>query len=344
MKCILIGGGMVAKAHLLALRDNTCGIRLAGLMGQTPERAKVLALGAEADTGHSVVALHEIEQVAAEKPDFAILITPPNARTSYCSALSNAGIPVLTEKPIERNFDAASQIVEMFERQTLPLGVVFQHRSRAASKRLKSMLSDGSLGDIVHVELRVPWWRDQAYYDAPGRGSYERDGGGVMISQAIHTLDLATWLVGPVRELQAQMRTSPLHKLEAEDIAGALLTFDNGASGVLSATTCAYPGAAESIAITTTAAQVHLQGDQLTIDEHGKDRVVHDGGASETGGGADPMAFTHAWHQNVLENFANALTTGNEPLACGRSALHVHALIASMERASISQRIETVPV
>ncbi|WP_390911775.1 Gfo/Idh/MocA family oxidoreductase [Pseudosulfitobacter sp. SM2401] len=176
-------------------------------------------------------------------------------------------------------------------------------RARAASIALKQAIDAGVLGDLATVELRIPWWRNQSYYDAPGRGSFGRDGGGVMISQAIHTLDLAMWLVGPIATIQALMRTTPLHHLEAEDWAGALFEFENGVCGSLMASTAAFPGQAESIVIQGSKAAAHLAFGVLTL-HHLDGRTEELGANASTGGGADPMAFTHAWHQSVIEDFA----------------------------------------
>ena len=204
---------------------------------------------------------------------------------------------------------------------------------RAASQALKSAIEQGELGAIATVEIRVPWWRDQSYYDEPGRGTYARDGGGVMISQAIHTLDLAMWLLGPISDIQAMMRKTPLHDLEAEDWAGAVFETDRGAVGTLMATTAEFPGAAESITIQGTRAKAHLESGVLTLTTFdGYKSTV--GETSATGGGADPMAFTHAWHQAVIEDFAKAVADGTLPMATGRSALLTHAVIDAMQVAN----------
>ncbi|MEM6371566.1 MAG: Gfo/Idh/MocA family oxidoreductase, partial [Pseudomonadota bacterium] len=285
----------------------------------------------------------DLASALAAAPDMAILITPPNARAAFARALAAAGVPTLMEKPVERDLDGARAVARTYAQAGVPLGICFQHRTRDAAQALRASLSNGDLGDVVHVDIRVPWWRDQAYYDAPGRGSYARDGGGVMINQAIHTLDLALWLAGPVTQVQAQMRTSPLHRMEAEDIASALLTFRNGASGVLSASTAAYPGAAESIEITTTFAQAALQGDTLRINWHdGRQHVVAPDAETGTGGGADPMAFSHGWHQAVIEDFARCLHDGTSPLAPADEALHVHAVIHAMEQAAHNHTVTDV--
>ena len=344
MKVVLIGMGMVAQTHVLALRDNAAGARLSAVLGRDPGRTAAFCDHAGDVLGYAVEPLKDLSEVLAINPEMAILITPPNARADYAATLAQAGIPTLMEKPVERTLPAAQAIADAFAQAEVPLGICFQHRTRDASRAVKSKVDAGDLGDVIHVDIRVPWWRDQSYYDAPGRGTYARDGGGVMINQAIHTLDLALWLAGPVTQVQAQMQTSPLHRMEAEDIASALLRFRSGASGVLSASTAAYPGSAESIALTTTRAQVVLRGDVLAIDWHDgrQDHIAPDAKAG-TGGGADPMAFSHGWHQSVIENFVDAIQSGTPPLAPPGEALHVQAVIHAMEQAARSGTLTDVP-
>ena len=344
MKVVLIGMGMVAQTHVLALRDNAAGARLSAVLGRDPGRTAAFCDHAGDLLGYAVDPLTDLSRAWDAQPDMAILITPPNARADYAAKLAQARIPTLMEKPLERTLPAAQAIADTYAQAEVLLGICFQHRTRDASRALKSKVDAGDLGDILHVDIRVPWWRNQTYYDAPGRGTYARDGGGVMINQAIHTLDLALWLAGPVTQVQAHMQTSPLHRLEAEDIASALFRFRAGASGVLSASTAAYPGSAESIALTTTRAQVLLQGDALAIDWHdGKQDCIAPGTSAGTGGGADPMAFSHGWHQSVIEDFVRAIRTGAPPLAPANDAVHVHAVIHAMEQAARSGTLTDVP-
>lgn len=344
MNVLMIGLGMVARTHVLALRDNQAGLRLGAVFGRDPVRVAAFCETAEEALGYPVAGVTNLAEALATGPDMALVLTPPNARRDYAEALAGAGIPTLMEKPVERDLAGAQAVVAAYASAGVPLGLCFQHRTRAAAADLKQRFAHGGLGDIVHLEMRVPWWRDQAYYDVPGRGSYARDGGGVMITQAIHTLDLALWLAGPISHVQALMRTSPLHRMEGEDIAGALVSFASGASGVLSATTACYPGEAESIAITTTKAQITLNGDALTIARHdGGSETTAPGAAGGTGGGADPMAFTHAWHQSVIEDFAEAVRARRAPLAPAIEALHVHAVIHAMEDAARTGQRTEVP-
>ena len=233
MNIALIGLGMVAATHVHAIKSAP-KLHLSGVLGRNPAKTADFA------ARHATRAFDSVQQIAQDSTiDFVILATPPNARRDSVQLLAAAGKPILMEKPIERDFQAACDLVHICAQAGVPLAIMLQHRAREASQALKAALEAGDLGDICTVDLRVPWWRAQSYYDAPGRGSYERDGGGVMISQAIHTLDLAIWLLGPVRSVQAMMRQTALHHLEAEDWAGALFDMQCGAFGTLLAATAA---------------------------------------------------------------------------------------------------------
>lgn len=338
MKAILIGTGMVAKTHVMALRDSAEGIRLCGILGRNPDRSAAFADTASAILGYTVPVLADLQD---SQPDMAIVLTPPDARIDIVSALVQRAIPILMEKPIERDLPRARQIVETCDRAGVPLGMVLQHRTRKAARALSQRIAAHALGQIASVEIRLPWWRDQAYYDEPGRGTYARDGGGVMLTQAIHILDLALSLLGPVRRVQAIMHRTPLHRLEAEDWAGALLHFASGAVGTLHATTAAFPGSAESITVHGTLGSAHLVSGRVSLAFHdGTNEEIGEPVAS--GGGADPMAFSHAPHTAILDDFARALRNGTQPIAPGRDVLHAHAVIDAMERAGKSGMTEEV--
>jgi len=330
MNIALIGLGMVAATHVTAIQSARGALSLRGVLGRDPERSAAFA------DQHNVKRYLSVDEIAQDEDvDFVLLATPPDARLEIVRALVARGKPILMEKPIERDLGAARALVERCEHAQVPLGVMFQHRTREASIALKAAIERGDLGQITSFELRVPWWRDQSYYDVKGRGTYARDGGGVMISQAIHTLDLAMWLMGPVAAVQAMLRKTALHELEAEDWAGALLELDSGAFGTLMASTAAYPGAAETISIQGSKASAHLGSGVLKISYlSGAQDVV--GQSATTGGGADPMAFTHAWHQSVIEDFQQSLIENRPPLIPAREALRTHSVIDAMQRASAS--------
>ena len=254
---------------------------------------------------------------------------------------ANAGKHVLSEKPLERTETAASQIVAICDAAGVRLGVVFQSRFRHPFEVLATRLVAGDFGLVRVVAVEVPWWRDQAYYDEPGRGTYARDGGGVLISHAIHTLDLMLALTGPVTQVQAICATTAFHKMEAEDYATAGLRFASGAVGHLVATTAIFPGGAESIRLECDLATLRLQGGVL--DMHWRDgRSEQAGEPAVSGSGADPMAFPADWHRALISEFATAVQAGRAPRVTGHQALAVHQLISSIETSSAEGRAITL--
>jgi predicted dehydrogenase len=330
----MIGLGMVARTHLLALRDASPPLRLAGVLSRNAARAEGFAREAGQLLGAPVRAYPDLAAVAAApEVDIALILTPPDARASLIAPLAAAGKAILTEKPLGRTLAEAEEVVAICEAAGVPLGVVFQHRMRAASRAAFGMVREGSLGALGLVEISVPWWREQAYYDEPGRGTYARDGGGVLISQAIHTIDLALALAGPAAEVTAMTATTRFHRMEAEDVAVAGLRFACGAAGWLTASTACFPGASESIVLHFEAASLRLAEGVLTVSWRDGRRQTH-GAMATTGGGADPMAFGHDWHQSVLEDFAAALRGGRPPAITGRDALPAHRLIDAITRSS----------
>ncbi len=269
--------------------------------------------------------------------DAVMLLTPPDARLDLVRRIAAAGKPVLMEKPLERTLAAAEQVVATTEAAGIPTAVVFQHRFREAAEALRRRLDTGALGRLAAVHLEVPWWRPQGYYDEPGRGTLARDGGGVLITQAIHLLDLMLSLAGPAASVQAIAGTSALHRMETEDFVGAGLTFKNGALGALMATTSFYPGRTEKLILAGTKGTAILEGGQLELHPHdGAPEIL--GEAGGIGGGADPMAFSHVWHKGVITDFLDALDQGRPPRVTAREALHVHRLIDALLRSAAEDR------
>jgi len=184
----------------------------------------------------------------------------------------------------------------------------------------------------VAVEVNVPWWRPQSYYDEPGRGTYDRDGGGVLISQAIHTLDLMLSLTGAVAEVTAMCSTTSTHEMESEDFVVAGLAFANGAVGQVFASTASFPGRGETITLHGSEGTARLEAGVVQLEwRDGRSETI--GEAAASGAGADPMAFTSDWHQTVIEDFAEAITDDRAPMITGWDALQVHALISAIEAA-----------
>jgi len=332
----VIGTGMAAAPHAKALNDLRDHIDLRGVFSRNAEKCKTFASRFE------LPFIKNIEDLINDpKLDIIIILTPPNQRLKLVQQFSDAGIHILMEKPVERSSAKAKKIVNLCKEKNVKLGIVFQHRFRESSQKLKKLILSHSLGSIFTVQVQVPWWRDQSYYDEPGRGSYERDGGGVLISQAIHTLDLMLSLTGPVSEVQALSSTSQFHKMESEDFVAGGLKFKSGASGSIFASTSSFPGNAESITLNCEKASAHLQSGVLTI-KWLDGRSEKFGETSGTGGGADPMAFPHDWHRDLIDNFVKSVQNNYNSLISGEEALNVHELIDALIESSNKGKLITI--
>ncbi|MFC4671578.1 Gfo/Idh/MocA family protein [Seohaeicola nanhaiensis] len=332
----LIGLGMATKPHLEGLDELRGRVDVSGVFNRT--RAKAEAV--QDRFGFPV--FDSLDAVAADPgTDGVIIATPPNQRAEIVAMMARAGKHVLMEKPIERTLTGAQDMVALCEAAGVTLGIVFQHRFRAGALRLRQLLAEGALGELALARAEIPWWRGQDYYEVPGRGTLARDGGGVLISQAIHVLDLMLSLTGPAQTVQALTATTRMHRMETEDFATAGIRFANGAVGSVVATTATYPGGQESIVLDGTLGTATLQGGTLSVVwRDGRTESV--GESAGTGGGADPMAFPCDWHRDLIEDFARAISTGGAPAIPGREALRVHALIDAMVRSGASGAQVTV--
>ena len=328
----LIGLGMAVTPHARSLLDLRDRVEVAFAFSRSEARRRAFAERFDFPTSGDL-------DRALDDPtvDAVMILAPPNSHLELVQRCAAAGKHILLEKPLEHSTERALHLVEAAESARVKLGVVFQHRFREASEHLRALLARGALGDLAAVNVISPWWRPQSYYDEPGRGTLARDGGGVLITQAIHTLDLTLSLAGPVAEVAAITGTTGLHRMETEDFAGAGLRFANGAFGALIATTAEYPGFPERIELIGHKGTAILTAGVVTV--HYQDgREERAGEEQGTGGGADPMAFPHDAHRALLTDFLNALDHDRAPRVTGREALRVHHFIDAVLRASAERR------
>ncbi|SDB70032.1 Gfo/Idh/MocA family protein [Belnapia rosea] len=334
----MVGLGMAVAPHALALRDFEGAGRARFIGGFSPsaERRTAFAARWQAPVFDRLEAL-----LAAPDLDLVLVLTPPAAHLPVAEAAAAAGKHLLVEKPLEFDLARAEALVSMAERAGVTLGVVFQHRFRPAALRLKAALEAGLLGDPLSASATIRWWRDANYFAQPGRGMKARDGGGVLLTQAIHTIDLLLHLMGPVAEVAAFARTSPLRAIDTEDIVAATLRFAGGAIGTLDATTVARPGFPERIEIAGTRGSAMLVAERLELHaEGGSPEIIDHGNAG--GGGADPMAFDHGPHRTLHAEMLDAIVEGREPRNSGASALGVQRLIGALLRAAGEGRFVTL--
>jgi predicted dehydrogenase len=273
--------------------------------------------------------------------DAALILTPPNSHLETATRFARAGKHVLLEKPVEVSTARAEQLVAACREAGVRLGVILQHRFRLGSLKLAKLIAEGGLGRIASASAYMPLWRPQSYYDEPGRGTRERDGGGVLLTQGIHTLDLLLSLAGPAKEVIAFAQTSPLHRMETEDLVSGAVRFRNGAIGVIDATTACYPGLLERIAIIAERGTAVLTGASLEVFFQDGTRLEA-GGEEAVTGGADPMAFPHSFHRRLIEDFIGAIEEGREPRVSGEEALKVHRLIDALLASSESRQVVAI--
>jgi UDP-N-acetyl-2-amino-2-deoxyglucuronate dehydrogenase len=267
-----------------------------------------------------------------------LVLTPPSTHLELVQRAASAGKHILLEKPLEITTERATLLVEAAERAGVKLGIVLQHRFRPAGRQLREMVRAGELGRILGASAEIRNWRPQSYYDQPGRGTKARDGGGVLLTQAIHTLDLMLSIAGPVAEVASYVTTTPVHRMETEDFVAAAVLFENGALGTIEATTAAFPGFPERIEIIGEGGSASVFGTELKVIW--KDGRTTEFGSHATGGGAgaDPMDFPHDYHRDLIADFLDAIAAGREPTVNGAEALRVHRLIDALLESGASGR------
>lgn len=336
----LIGLGMAVKPHVAALKLLADRVDLVAGFSPSAERRAAFEAAWQVPTVATEEAL-----LADPRVDAVLVLTPPLTHDAIARRALAAGKHVLLEKPLTADATSATALVEAFEAAGRKLGVVFQHRFREAPMALRAALAAGRLGDLKSVSASIRWWRSFEYFAEPGRGMKARDGGGVLLTQAIHTLDLMLDLAGPITDVSARCVTSGLRPIDTEDIACAVTRFDNGAVGVIDATTLAWPGYPERIELAGTRGAACLAGERLQMQVHGEaaeEFVGTDGG----GGGADPMAFAADAHRRLIAEFVDAIKAGRTPSNSGRSALGVQRLIDAMlasSRSGQTVRLDALP-
>jgi UDP-N-acetyl-2-amino-2-deoxyglucuronate dehydrogenase len=321
----IVGLGMAVTPHAKGLLDLAGEVDVVHAFSPSEKRRKAFTERFPFSTCDSLDTILNDRSV-----DAVAVFTPANTHRDIGLACAAAGKHVLMEKPLEITTGRAVELVSGCREAGVILGVVLQHRFRPAGVRLAELLASGELGRIVGCSTAMRLWRPQTYYDEPGRGSFARDGGGVLISQGIHTLDLMLSLAGQVDTVAGFATTTPVHRMETEDMVCAAARFDSGALGTIDATTAAYPGFLEEIVISGEKGTARLAGTELLVQVQDGRKIVIEADKSAGGTGADPMAFPHDYHRAVMADFVAAVRDGRAPKVTGEEALKVHRLIDAL--------------
>ncbi|MBX3574508.1 MAG: Gfo/Idh/MocA family oxidoreductase [Mesorhizobium sp.] len=333
----IVGLGMAVTPHARGLVDLADEVEVVHAFSPSAERRAAFGEKFPFPTCDSLDVILDDGSVEA-----VAVYTPANTHRDIGLACAAAGKHVLMEKPLDISTARAVELVEGCRAAGVTMGVVLQHRFRPAGMRLAQILASGDLGAVLGCSTAIRLWRPQTYYDEPGRGSFARDGGGVLISQGIHTLDLMLSLAGQVETVTGFATTTPVHRMETEDMVCAALRFENGALGTVDATTAAFPGFAEEIVLTCERGTARLASTEMLVQFQDGRRESIAADMSAGGTGADPMAFPHDYHRSVMADFVAAIQTGRAPRVTGEEALKVHHLIDALIETGRTGRPVTV--
>jgi predicted dehydrogenase len=275
--------------------------------------------------------------------------TPTGLHAEITIAALAAGKHVLVEKPIATNLDEADAMIEAARRADRTLGVIFMYRFMDTARLMKRAIDEGRLGDVLYAQVQGSFWRDQAYYDSGAwRGTWKGEGGGSLMSQTSHTLDLLLWMLGPVESIGAHMAMTPMHQIETEDLVTATLRFRSRAMATLLSTTAASAPSPRALTISGSGGFMELIGDELgRFDVAGLTReatalraTVADRGDTASGAGYSDSEL----HRRQIEDFVEAIRSGRAPAvdgAAGRATLEV---MRAIYRSAQSETMVLLPL
>jgi UDP-N-acetyl-2-amino-2-deoxyglucuronate dehydrogenase len=326
----LIGGGNITQTHARAARAIS-GVEIEAFYGTNAEKIAGLC------RVYGGKPYQDFEAFLTHRPmDMVVIGSPSGLHGAQGIAAARHGLHVLTEKPIEISTERADALIEAAERSGVKLGVMFQDRVKPEILRLREWVCDGVIGKPLLVDARVKWYRAQEYYEGSRwRGTLALDGGGALINQAVHTVDLLLWLLGDVVRVQSRTATT-LHKIEGEDTAVAILEFENGVLGTFHATTAAYPGYPRRIEITGTEGTVILEHDRILAAD--LRNAPADTGASvvadQNQSASSAVVSDFRGHQLLMEDFVRAIELDVDPVCNGRQGRRSIALVEAIYQAA----------
>src|SRR5579862_5943086 len=311
MRVAIIGTGAISHKHAQAYRN--IGYQVVACAASDPARARNFAdrYGCEPmDRWQDLCCRADL--------DFVDVCTFPDFRFQAVELCAGRKRHVQVQKPIATSVETARRMVEIARSAGIVLGVVSQHRFDDSSQFLKRAIDAGRLGRILQADAYVKWYRPPEYYSRPVKGSWATEGGGALINQGIHQVDLLLWLAGPIGRVSAEWQTGAVHRIESEDIVSAVIRYASGATGVIQAATAFQPGYPERLEIHGTRGSAIITGDQLTTWD-----VEHDSGEPPplsralASGAADPMAISLVPFERQFLDFGEAIRAGGKPLVSG---------------------------
>ncbi len=320
----IAGCGMIGKVQAKAIAS-VPGARLLAVCARDNNRVAEFAakFGATGYTDYDRFLNH---------PGLRIVnvCTPSGLHAEHGIAAARVGKHVLVEKPIETALEKADALIEACDRNGVKLGVIFQTRCLSAARKIKRAIDEGRLGRLMIGDAYVKWYRAPEYYAGSWHGTLELEGGGVLINQAIHTVDLLRWMMGPVDTAFAMKSALRYPHIEGEDTLVASLQFQNGALGVIEAATSAKPGFKRRVEISGEHGTVILDGDAISYWEiNGEGEDANDG-EQITDGSANPAAVPNEGHRRQIEDMMQAVIEDRAPMIDGKEGRKSLEIVAAL--------------
>ena len=326
MRVGMIGTGAISHKHAQAYKNIGFQLTVCTDINQAGGRRFAEQYGAEFVPTYEAVCRHP-------NVDYVDVCTFPDFRMQPIAVCAETGKHVQVQKPISTDLRTARLMVETARRAGILLGVVSQHRFDDASLFLAKAIAGGRLGKLLQADCYVKWYRSPEYYARPIKGSWQTEGGGALINQAIHGVDILRWLAGPVKELCGFWQLGALHKIESEDVVNTVMKFASGATGVIQASTAFWPGYTERLEFHGSKGTAIVSGDKLTTwdvkDDSGDQAPVAGAVAS---GASDPMAISLEPFERQFLDFGEAIAQGRKPLVAGEEGVQAMEIVDAIYR------------
>lgn len=311
MRVGMIGTGAISHKHALAYKNIGFTLAVCTDINETAGRKFAEQYGAEFVPTYEELCKHP-------GVDYIDVCTFPDFRLQPIEIAAAHGKHIQVQKPMSTNLETARKMIDVCKQAGVVLGVVSQHRFDDSTVFVKKAIADGRLGKILQADAYVKWWRSEEYYSRPIKGSWAVEGGGALINQAVHQVDVLSYLIGGVDELFGYWQLAARHKIESEDVISVLMKYKSGATGVLQSSTAFWPGYSERIEIHGTKGTCVFTGDKLTtwdvIDDAGDPAPVE---KEVMSGSSDPMAIPLTPFERQFTDFGDACRNGVSPLVSG---------------------------
>jgi UDP-N-acetyl-2-amino-2-deoxyglucuronate dehydrogenase len=312
----ILGGGNISQTHARAAREID-GVQVVAVCGENAEKVNRLAEASGAS------AYEDLESFLNHRPMDVVLIgSPSGLHAEQGIAAARRGIHVLVEKPIAITTEQADALIAECRKAGVKLGVFFQDRVAPDLLKLKQLIDGGKIGKPFIASARVKWYRPADYYKrSRWRGTWSLDGGGALMNQGVHTVDLLLWLMGDVRSVSAKAITA-MHDIEVEDTVVAMIEFASGAIGTLEAATSVYPGYPRRLEVTGAEGTVVIENDRIASADLRTPlaELCIDQATVPDERSTSPVISDVSGHQKLIENFLHAIITDGQPVCDGREA------------------------